>query len=195
MTKKIKLVFVNGLARSGKDTFTQILTGVISASHNVNAISISSIDAVRDMLRNVGVPVDDKTPEMRQVLALVGTAMEKKYKYRTKSVIQSMSDFIVANDDITGTYLIMVHVREESVADSIEQEVRRICYDDKIDLKVFTVCVNMNGSENDGVSSVDNEKTISWDRKYDFVICNYPDNFSSITFGAVIAARDIMKDQ
>lgn len=76
------IIIINGFADSGKDTFVNYLTDghklEISADPMLNLMpikAISSIDPVRNMLRREGFDVDNKTDEMRKLLADIGDIM------------------------------------------------------------------------------------------------------------------------
>lgn len=82
MPKLGYVIIINGFAESGKDEFVNYLTDghrlELSADPMLNLMpitSISSIDPVRNMLRREGFNVDNKTDEMRKLLADIGNVL------------------------------------------------------------------------------------------------------------------------
>lgn len=64
------VIILNGVGRSGKGTVYNFMNEIIPG------IQYSWIDFARNMMRESGIPVDKKTPEIRKCLADVGMALE-----------------------------------------------------------------------------------------------------------------------
>ncbi len=75
MIPKVVIV-INGRPRSGKDTVSQMVCRRMIAE-GWRAHSVSSIDPVRNWLRTQGVPVDQKGPPERRLMAEVKEALER----------------------------------------------------------------------------------------------------------------------
>lgn len=88
MTRKM-IVVVNGYARSGKDTVVSFLMGLCS-ERDVHAASFSSIDPVFSMLVKAGIRMNRHrlSDADRDLLAEVGTAVEKHSFFRTEKVVR-----------------------------------------------------------------------------------------------------------
>ena len=82
MPKQGYVIIINGFADSGKDSFVNYLVDgrllEVSTDSILNMMPIkafSSIDPVKNMLRREGFDVDNKTDEMRKLLADIGDIM------------------------------------------------------------------------------------------------------------------------
>lgn len=75
MTRRIVIV-VNGYPRAGKDTACRFIIEAMTQRGWLTHL-LSSIDPVRTMLRELGVPVDLKTPAERDLLAEVKSALDR----------------------------------------------------------------------------------------------------------------------
>lgn len=105
------LIVVNGYARSGKDTAVKFIRD--DAYHRQMLTgSVSSIDPIADMLRGAGILFDrhDLKPKDRDLLAEVGSAVEKHSFFRTDYVIHRAREFFLSAQDRAA--LMFVHMRE-----------------------------------------------------------------------------------
>jgi hypothetical protein len=87
------VIAINGYARSGKDTVCEY---VIDRLHKRGwrGHSVSSIDPVRNMLRDLGVPVDLKRPAERDLMAEVKSALERYSWWSTRLCAQQVHEWM-----------------------------------------------------------------------------------------------------
>ena len=105
MTKHV--VFLNGYPKAGKDTFAENVIK-IARGRSYQAVAISSIDPIRELLRHAGVSSINKTPEYRKLLATVGSALEEYNGFRTRHCAEWAAAFFSSH--ASGAFLI--HMRE-----------------------------------------------------------------------------------
>lgn len=101
------VIFINGFAESGKDTAVNFITKHLEKNGTVVS-AVSSIDPIRNMLREAGFPVDTKTPDMRALLAEVGDSCEKYCGTKTSYAVGEATKFLSCE----GNRAVFVHVRE-----------------------------------------------------------------------------------
>jgi hypothetical protein len=87
------VIAINGYARSGKDTVCEY---VIDRLHKRGwrGHSVSSIDPVRNMLRDMGVPVDMKRPAERDLMAEVKSALERYNWWSTRLCATEVQEWL-----------------------------------------------------------------------------------------------------
>jgi hypothetical protein len=125
------VIVVNGAARAGKDTsiaFMKAALEVLGYSHD----EFSSIDPVRNMLRQQGIDVDNKTPEMRALLANVGDQLRD---HRTEVCMRRINMFFDGMLVGTTAGVFFLHMREWKLIGKM----RRLCSDKHIDLHTVVV--------------------------------------------------------
>lgn len=92
MAQKI-VIAINGYARSGKDTVAEYVIKHLKQA-GWRGHSISSIDPVRKMLRDLGVPVDLKRPAERDLMAEVKGALERYNWWATRMCAKEVGDWL-----------------------------------------------------------------------------------------------------
>ena len=115
MARKI-VIAINGWARSGEDTVCHYVTEALREDCSWRGNSISSIDPVRHMLRDLGVPVDKKTPAERDLMAEVKSALEKYDWWATRLCADQVTDWLY--EQPYRNSLCFAHMREPA---AIEQ--------------------------------------------------------------------------
>lgn len=106
MTKLV--IVVNGHPRSGKDTAVEFMMNALN-DQDILAWAMSSIDPVRELLA----PVTDfkaKTEEERNLLAVVGRAVEEFSSWRTRQVLEFSRACFEASG--LSNAVVFVHMRE-----------------------------------------------------------------------------------
>jgi hypothetical protein len=102
----VKIVFINGMPRSGKDTFVELAQEEGDrAGVRVNAIS--SIDPVRSALKSFNLDPENKTPAMRALMSEIGDSMERWLGYRSNYCLENAIEF-----DRHGRHIMFIHMRE-----------------------------------------------------------------------------------
>lgn len=103
------VIAINGYARSGKDTVCEY---VIDRLHKRGwrGHSISSIDPVRNMLREMGVPVDLKRPAERDLMAEVKSALERYNWWSTRLCATDVQQWLSMIPEVPG--ICFAHMRE-----------------------------------------------------------------------------------
>lgn len=116
---KTAVCFIVGPGGVGKDEFIKNLEKYSKVTN------ISSINCVRDLL---GISLEDKRPETRNVLATVGEALEIYNGFRTNAVFDDIH-FRFALDESNrkakGIHFIFVHVREKYIIDKLVARLKR----------------------------------------------------------------------
>jgi tRNA uridine 5-carbamoylmethylation protein Kti12 len=107
MKRKI-VIAINGHPRAGKDTVSDMVCRRLTAE-GWSAHSISSIDPIRNWLRDQGVPVDRKTPAERNLMAEVKGALERYDGLATRMCAVEAMSFLQHKDRHS---LCFAHMRE-----------------------------------------------------------------------------------
>ena len=119
MHRKVAIV-INGAAGSGKDTFALKVLDQLAILGGWSGKNLSSIEPVRSWLRDNGVPVDNKGPAERDLMAEIKAALEKYDYHATKMVAQMAEDWLLHSPR---SALCFVHIREPG---SILEFVKRV---------------------------------------------------------------------
>lgn len=85
----IAVLVVNGLPRSGKDTFADMLIDLVNERGDLYANKVSSVQFAYDILEDIGHPVGDgpdKTPEQRRALAGLKKVLDEYCDYSTEYI-------------------------------------------------------------------------------------------------------------
>lgn len=112
------IVLINGLPRAGKDTVSNY---VCSQARNQGwrSTSISSIDPIREMLRDEGVPVDLKRPEERKLMAEVKSAFDHYDWLATRMCARKVQAWLDAVREAPA--ICFVHMREAAAIDNFQK--------------------------------------------------------------------------
>jgi hypothetical protein len=102
----MKIVFINGLPRAGKDTLANFICQ-IGCGAGIRAAQESSIDPVRDAFKSMGIDVTNKTPELRAAMAEVGDSLENWLSFRSKWCVKKALHY-----DANGYHILIIHMRE-----------------------------------------------------------------------------------
>ena len=117
MARRI-VVLVNGYARAGKDTFCAFAVNRLSY-RGWRGHQISSVDPVRNMLRDMGVPVDLKRPAERDLMAEVKSALDRYHGWSTSMCVRQVQDWLTAI--IEAPSLCFVHIREPEAIENFKR--------------------------------------------------------------------------
>lgn len=104
------VIILNGIGRSGKGTVYKFMNQYLPG------VQYSWVEPVRDMLREKGIDVDDKTPEMRKCLADICAALDS-IDYNYKDITGVIKD--VENGMIEGCNTIYIDVRDPKNIDRL----------------------------------------------------------------------------
>lgn len=107
----MKIVFINGKKRAGKDTFVGYLESS-ARFHKIRVRAVSSIDPVREALSAMGIDTKQKTPEMRAAMSEIGDVLQNRFQFRSKWVCSRVLDA-----DVDGVHIFVVHMREPAIID------------------------------------------------------------------------------
>lgn len=153
---------VNGHPESGKDTAVQFMARHL-AGMGYSTHSVSSIDPVRNMLHDLGVPVEKKSPAERDLMAEVKAALEKYDWFATKHCAKQVKDWFWLFP--TPLKVCFVHIREAAAIDKFRE-----LMGDKKDTQVVTLLVDRPDAKrvtsNAADAGVENFA-------YDYVLQNY----------------------
>lgn len=167
-------VIINGLPRSGKDTFAGLVAHrLLTRGHR--GANVSSIDPVRMMLSNYGISTSAKTPEDRALLAEVGAAIEKHSGART----QYCFDAVMRNNAVT-----FVHMREHDLIEKLRARL--------IDMRVpvYRLLMVSDRAETDASNDPDRFAERGF---YDCVVHN-DGTIRDLDILAELFARDVIED-
>lgn len=105
----LTVVVINGWARAGKDTLCEFAIQHLR-DKGWRGFSISSIEPIRKMLRDAGVPVDLKRPAERDIMAEVKSALERYDWFATAMCARAVQDWF---DAVPGAPSVcFAHMRE-----------------------------------------------------------------------------------
>lgn len=156
----MKIVFINGRKRAGKDTLVRYME-TAGRSKGVRTLAISSIDPVRDAMANMGIAVEQKTPEMRAAMSEIGDALQRHLQFRSRWVCLHAQAA-----DMDAAHILFVHMREPDIIETTIEMLKTLGYRDII--KVF---VNSNRGDAEADSNA-SDAGVWRDGFYDHVIEN-----------------------
>jgi hypothetical protein len=157
----MKIVFINGKKRAGKDTFVGYLESS-ARFHKIRVRAVSSIDPVREALASMGIDIQQKTPELRAAMSEIGDVLQNRFQFRSKWVCMRALDA-----DIDATHIFVVHMREPVL---IEQTIALLAQYDFHDVtKIFIESDRGDDEENSNAS----DRSVWQEDFYDEV---YPNN-------------------
>jgi len=162
MTKT--LFIINGFARSGKDTFVDLLQKHGPAA-STSVHRFSSIDPVRNLLRDMGFPVDNKGPKERDLLAEVGFTVERYNGFRSTKCVEYAKG-IAEKFSASGAHLLVtIMCREPILINTIKEMAEQEGF------KCFTLLVHRDGvAAAEGATNEADKGVLGM--KYDIVIDN-----------------------
>jgi len=97
-----KIIIINGLPGSGKDAFVNIVKQLIP---DKSVINISSVDYIKNVLRNQFNISDFKVPAVRNIIANINELSDVNFNHTLKSI-----RFHIENED--RDVLVFLHMRE-----------------------------------------------------------------------------------
>lgn len=164
-------IIINGYATVGKDEFIKQAISHCDEypdpAYRPYISSMSSIEPVRQMLRDAGFPVDTKTPEMRRLLAVVGTAVEEFNGWRTSRCVEEADNFLNPSASMLlrahAPRFFFIHMRESVY---IARTIKKL---EEKQIKVKTLLIQRNGVE--PVTSNEADMDVM-NTKYDYRIGN-----------------------
>lgn len=156
-----KVVIVNGRPRAGKDTFIDMVS-MFARNGGKTVRSFSSIDPVRDMLRQAGFNLDRKTPKDRKLLAIVGDAVQEHSFWRTDQCIEAI---VKLHREAQGRGVMLLHIREPKNIGIIRQWCESGLF-----VSVSTVFIDSDRAETVASNAADAEVE---DMEYDVRITNH----------------------
>jgi len=101
-----KAIIINGVARSGKDTFVQFCQDVIPHRHVYN---LSTIAPIKELVSHI-IESDDKNDKYRKLLSDVKLSLTEYNDYPYNWIIHQMNNKIQSN--INGFTIFFIHCRE-----------------------------------------------------------------------------------
>lgn len=151
------VVIINGFPRSGKDTvvdFTREYLGELL----IDVAAFSSIDPIRKILMEIGVPVEKKGPKERLLLHEMKASLDRYHNFATDLAVKTADQFMRdARKDV-----VFVHAREPDAIRYMKAK-----WDSDSSVEVLTVLVERPGTEvtdtnaaDDGVRGYDYDITI-----------------------------------
>lgn len=159
------IVVVNGHPRSGKDTATEFLQAHCD-KRQIPTAKVSSIDPVFQMLHHAGISMkrNQLSDADRDLLAEVGSAVEKHSHFRTGGVLRFAKAFF-SSVDVLGRdkAIVWVHMREpENIA-----RLKTLAEEDGLHFATLFI-------ERPGVREINSNVADAsvLDMKYDFIVRN-----------------------
>jgi hypothetical protein len=116
MITRTKVVIINGIAQSGKDTFVEMAASYCNANECANVLNISSVDPIKDMLTRFGWD-GNKDDDVRSVIALIKGIWDKNQCGSTMFLLTNIMQYHMnhAGED----NLIFCHIREPENIDAL----------------------------------------------------------------------------
>ncbi|QIG68801.1 hypothetical protein EVB68_064 [Rhizobium phage RHph_Y2_6] len=111
------VIIINGYPQSGKDTFANMVLEYL-ITYGLWGSNISSIKPVWDMLKDQGIPMDNKGPEERALAAEVKGALNRYKRYADRMTCSKILDSFPENTAWVFKHgVTFLHIREpESIA-------------------------------------------------------------------------------
>lgn len=117
------VVFLNGDARSGKDTVAAMMAEQLEA-RGWKAEAVSSIEPVRAMLTLAGIDVTAKTEKDRFLLSEIGDRVEEHSNFRSDFCVETYIDGERAARQEDKPYALILHTREPETIHKIAFKLR-----------------------------------------------------------------------
>lgn len=145
-----RIFILNGTARSGKDTFADILQEA-----GIETVHYSYVEFTRTVLRQLGFNVDEKTEKMRKLLCDINDCFEEYGDIPHKDCVSIANDF--KSDKISGKCL-LIDCREPKKIERLKNE-----------LGAQTIFIKSN---TEAISSNKADKAVSTKYVYNYYINN-----------------------
>ena len=145
-----KIFILNGVHSTGKDTFVKYINEC-----GVETVHYSYVDFTRNMLKEAGVDITNKTNKIRKLLCDINNALEEYDDIPFKDCCDVASDF--ETDWLEGDWLV-IDCREPKKIERLKQ---------KLNAKTIFI-------KSDKKITADNsaDKAVAEDYEYDYVIDN-----------------------
>lgn len=104
----MKVICINGLPRSGKDTFVSFCKEQLG----VNCFNISIVDFVKEVAKQFGYDENNKTGKSRKFLSDLKDVLEEWNDIPYKKVVNSILDYAEKPEVNIQDLLVFIHARE-----------------------------------------------------------------------------------
>ena len=161
------LVIVNGKPRSGKNTVVDFSRYQLHKDFAISTEERSSIQIICELLENAGIDVEEKTEDVRKLIAEVGNNLEDFRSTRTLDILEHYFDFHDSLPiDESGVFF--TYTREPRVIDKLKDMVYEHAGDRN--MKVVTLFISNNNIET--ITSNEVDKNVEQDYYYDYRLDN-----------------------
>lgn len=175
----MQVIFINGLPRSGKDTFIQMVTD-LGKSVGLKILSRSSIDPVRSCLFDLGIDINNKTPELRAAMSEIGDSLERNFGYRSKWCLKETHEAVKYDAD-----LLFIQMREPDLIDKAADFIEGAGFN--------TTKLFMQSIHAEAVKSNPSDQNVWVDSFYDTVLSN-DDGLPELHMLALEFLKECLKD-
>lgn len=117
---RTKVVIINGVAQSGKDTFVKFATDYCNLNEYANVLNISSVDPIKDMLTSFGWN-GDKTTDVRDIIAGIKKIWISAQNGPTMFMINNIMNYHMIHSDEDN--IIFCHIREVEEIEKLEKAI------------------------------------------------------------------------
>lgn len=109
MQTRTKVIVINGVAGSGKDTFIELANSYCELNEYANVLNISSVDPIKDVLRTFGWD-GEKTDEIRNLMVDIKKLWISAQNGPTMFLMNNILQYHMAHIDEDN--IVFCHVRE-----------------------------------------------------------------------------------
>lgn len=165
---RTKVVIINGVPQSGKDTFANLVKEYCDENECANVLNLSSVDPIKEAL--VGFGWDGtKTDDVRSIISSIKRIWVSAQNGPTMFMMNNILNFHMQH--IGDDNIVFCHIREP---EEIKKLVNIVYGMDMVGIDVLTLLVIREGlDESAGVRTIDSDNpcTIS-DYPYDLAVYN-----------------------
>lgn len=106
---RTKVIIINGVQESGKDTFIKFVEDYCNMNESANVLNLSSVDPIKDVLSGFGWD-GNKTEEVRNIIAGIKKIWTNAQNGPTMFLMHNILAFHMAN--VEEDNIIFCHIRE-----------------------------------------------------------------------------------
>lgn len=172
---KTRVIMINGIANSGKDTFVKYVEEYCTMDDSANVLNISSVDPIKNMLRQFGWD-GNKIPMVRNIIADIKGIWTADNNGPTMYLLNNILEFHKTRYDEDN--IIFCHIREKGEIDKLGNI---LCGMDRLGIEFMTMYVER--PDNDCYSSCD----------VDNIIINHPCDYYDIMISNSKGLNDLKK--
>lgn len=123
----IKCYLINGVGRSGKNTFIEYVEEIINKEYlQIQVIDHSTVDRVKEAMELLGWNRNDKSDEARNFMSELKNLSEEFNNFPNNECVD-MIKMIVEDPHNFGDYFVFFHVREAKNIKELKERIMGLC--------------------------------------------------------------------